>query len=500
MPQEEKQRSYFQNVISVIGGILSVTFFSAFLVLFALEFINKDSNPYLGIITYIVIPFFLFISLTLIPTGVWWERKARAKRGYVRRFPQIDFNNPTHQRWAYTTIGVVIAFLIFTMVGVYRAYEFSESVTFCGKTCHEVMEPEYTAYHNSPHARVACVECHVGHGADSYIRSKIRGTYQVYSVIAKKYPRPVETPIANLRPAQETCERCHWPQQFFGAIEQDKQYFLSDESNSPWKTRMLMHVGGGMPPYGKKEGIHWHMNINNKVKYIATDKDRQTIPWVSTIGPDGKEEIFVDTSSGYSADNPPQGELRIMDCIDCHNRPSHIFKSPVEAVDEALSYGAIDSSLPYIKKESIKVLLGKYTSHEEAATKISDHLHKFYTKKYPELAASKAAEIEHSIQSVLRIYKNNFFPAMNVSWKEYPDNIGHLNFPGCFRCHDNKHETAEGKVLTNDCNLCHTIIAQGPPSNMTTAITGLEFQHPDLDVGEAWKEMNCFECHTGGAD
>ena len=432
----------------------------------------------------------------MIPVGALRERAKRQKRGYVRRFPSIDFNNPTHQKVAFATIGVTTLFLLFTMFGTYRAYEFTESVTFCGRLCHQVMEPEFTAYHHSPHARVACVQCHIGSGADWFVRSKLSGSYQVYSVIAKKYSKPIETPVKNLRPAQETCEQCHWPRQFFGAVEQDHQYFLSDEDNTAWKTRMLMFVGGGTPPYGKKEGIHWHMNIDNQVYYVASDQKRQEIPWVKRIRSDGVEEVYVDENSGFAPDRPPQGELRRMDCMDCHNRPSHNFKSPSEAVNEAMAYGAIDRALPYMKREAVKALVGNYSSHEAASVGIRSHLEGFYRNTYPDIAETKKKELGQTIEAVQEIYKTNFFPKMKVSWKEYPDNIGHLIFPGCFRCHDGRHKTSDGKVISNSCYSCHNIVTQGPPAAMEADVNGLEFKHPE-DIGEAWKETACFDCHTG---
>lgn len=497
----DKHENYFQNWLSVIGGILSIFFFSILLFLFILDFWQEHGNPYLGAITYLIAPGFLIGSLLLIIVGAWRERGKRLKRGYIRRFPHIDFNNPVHQKRAFVIIGVTTLFILFTMFGTYRAYEFTESVTFCGRLCHQVMHPEYTAYHNSPHARVACAACHIGHGADWFVRSKLSGTYQIYSVLAKKYSRPIETPIKNLRPAQETCEQCHWPQQFFGAVEQDRFYYLSDEKNTEWRTQLLMLVGGGTPPYGKKEGIHWHMNINNEVEYVATDEERQVIPWVRKIASDGTEEIFVEEGSGYSAENLPKGELRKMDCMDCHNRPSHIFKSPLEALNEAFAYGALDRSLPYLKREATKALLGSYSSQAEAAQKIEKSLLDFYGTKYPELASSDA--LKKSITAVIEIYRVNFFPAMKVSWKEYPDNIGHFIFSGCFRCHDGKHRSAQGTIIKNDCQSCHKIISQGNPSDpltMENSANGLEFKHPDPEIGDAWKEMACTDCHTGGLD
>ena len=499
--QPPRKHTLFHNWTSVLGGIGAAISFAIILFLFILDFTHQEGNPYLGILTYFFFPGILVFNLFLVLFGAWLERKRRLKRGYVRKFPQIDFNNPAHRQIGYLVVIIATLFLLFSAVGSYRAYEFTESVTFCGKTCHQVMKPEYTAYHNSPHANVACAKCHIGPGADWFVRSKLSGSYQIYSSIFKKYHRPIKTPVKNLRPAQETCEQCHWPQKFFGAVEQDKKYFLPDEKNSEWNTRMLMHVGGGAPPYGKREGIHWHMSIKNKVYYVATDEKRQVIPWVKIIGPDGKEEVYVSEGEDYSKDKLPVGEFRKMDCIDCHNRPSHIYKSPAKALNEALAYGVIDKSLPYIKREATKALIGKYETEAEAEIKIKKYLEDFYASKYPDW--SKTNQLSQSIDSVIKIYKNNFFPEMKVNWREYPDNIGHFVFNGCFRCHDGKHKSNEGKVITNNCNSCHTIISQGNPADSTTmeeSVKGLEFKHPGSDVGDTWKEMSCVDCHTGGSD
>jgi hypothetical protein len=232
------------------------------------------------------------------------------------------------------------------------------------------------------------------------------------------------------------------------------------------------------------------------VYYVAEDEKRQVIPWVKKIGPDGKEEIFVAENSKYAADRPPQNEMRRMDCMDCHNRPSHVFKSPSEAVNEAMAFGAVDRSLSYAKREAVKALLTDYPSQEAAAAGIRKHLEDFYRKKYPNVWSEKRNELDQTIEAVAGIYRTNFFPNMKVAWKNYPDNIGHFIFPGCFRCHDGQHKSAEGKVLSNDCRACHNIIAQGAPGAMESAAEGLEFKHPE-DIGDAWKEMACFDCHTG---
>jgi NapC/NirT cytochrome c family, N-terminal region len=496
---EDRQPDYFNNWISIAGKIFSIICFVIITCLFLLDFFLPQKNPYLGILAYMLVPGFLILSLLLIPGGALIERARSRKSGYIPKFPVIDFNNPLHQKWAYTTWAVVTVFLLFSAIGIYKAYDFTESNTFCGRVCHTVMEPEYTAYHESSHARVKCAQCHIGEGAVWFVRSKLSGVYQVYSVLAKAYPRPIATPVHSLRPAPETCEQCHWPQKFFGSVEQNHAYFLPDKLNTEWRTRMLIFVGGGSgaSSQGTKEGIHSHMIGDHKVQYIATDKKRQVIPWIRMVGADGKEEIFVDKESGYTAENPPKGEKRVMDCMDCHNRPSHAFEAPSKAVNKAMARGAIDPSLPYIKKQSVEALVGKYTSHKDAETRIRKAIERFYQENHPEILVSKQEAVEKSIQGIVRIYKTNFFPTMNVSWKVYPDNIGHVISPGCFRCHSGRHQTKEGKTVSNDCKACHAIIAQGPPGKMESGAAGLEFKHPDQDVGDAWKEMQCNECHTG---
>lgn len=492
MPQRDE--NYFHNWTSVIGAFFSILFGAVIFFLFIADSVFHHDNPYFQAVTYLILPGFLILSLILIPSGAWRERKRRQKGEAAKRFPAIDLNNPLHQRWLATGSAVFILFVLFSAWGAYRAYEFTESVVFCGTLCHQVMEPEYTAYQDSPHARVACVKCHIGPGADWYVRSKFSGMYQIYSALADKYSRPIETPVKNLRPAQETCEQCHWPQQFYGAVEQNHQYFLPDEQNSEWQTRMLIFVGGAAPPYGKGEGIHWHMNIKNKIYYIATDEDRLEIPWVKVVGPNGEESIY--TSEGVDAAQPPEGEVRRMDCIDCHNRPSHVYKSPVRAVNEAIAGNRIDRTLPYVKREAVNVLTSDYATSEEAAESIRQKLLAFYEENYPEIYQNQRTLLDQSIATVVEIYNRNFFPEMKVSWEVYPDHIGHFEAPGCFRCHDGLHKTEQGKVITNNCNACHHIISQGAPGLIESSVDGLEFKHPE-DIDELWKETSCFDCHTG---
>lgn len=473
--------SLIQNWISIIGIILAASSFFAVVCLIALDFYRGFGNPYMGILTYLVAPAFLVSGLMLIALGAWRERRARRKLapGQVPRYLRIDLNVPRHRR-AFITVGVVTTlFLLVTSVGSYRTYHFTESVQFCGQTCHAVMKPEFTAYQNSPHARVSCTQCHIGPGATWFVRSKLSGTYQVYATLANKYPRPIPTPIENLRPAQETCEQCHWPQKFFGNAERVNHHFMADEQNSPWTIRLLMKIGGGDPGFGPVGGIHWHMNIAHKVEYIATDEARQKIPWVRVTDRDGKVTVYESTEEPLTPEQVAAATPRRMDCIDCHNRPSHNFQPPARAVNVAMATGRISTNIPYIKKLAVEALTAEYATTEEAMQKIAE--------KVP---AEAVAEVQ-------KIYRQNFFPEMKVNWRVYPNNIGHTIFPGCYRCHDGKHKSADGRLISHDCNACHTILAQGRGEQLQQiSAAGFEFQHP-TDIGDMWREINCAECHTG---
>jgi nitrate/TMAO reductase-like tetraheme cytochrome c subunit len=493
--EPRKRPSLIENWISLVGIILSASSFFAVVCLIAIDFYREFTNPYMGILTYLVAPSFLVMGLVLIAAGALVERRRRRRLapGEVPRHPRIDFNVP-RQRNTFIAVSVVtFVFLLMTALGSYRTYHFTESVQFCGQTCHTVMKPEFTAYQNSPHARVTCVQCHIGPGADWFVRSKLSGSYQVYATLFDKYPRPIPTPVKNLRPAQETCEQCHWPQKFYGAVEKIRTHFMYDETNTAFTIRMLLKVGGGDPTHGPVGGIHWHMNVANKVEYIAKDEARQIIPWVRVTDREGHVTIYETKADKLSTEQVSTGAMRRMDCIDCHNRPTHIFQSPDEAVDVSMSLGRIDPAVPSIKKNAVTVLVQDYPTHDAAMTKIAEKLHADYTE------FSDQAKIQGAIGEVQKIYRANFFPEMKSSWKVYPDNIGHFKWTGCFRCHDGEHASADGKAISADCNSCHTIIAQGASTDLkTVSAQGLEFHHPAEELGDAWKGMKCNECHTGG--
>jgi nitrate/TMAO reductase-like tetraheme cytochrome c subunit len=492
MKRSTTHRPLHHNLISFTGIVMAGIGFIAGSALLTIDAMSHFDNPYTGIFTYMVIPAILTGGLLLTLIGILREHRRRLRSsGEPNRLPIINLNDRKQFTRLIVVVIVTLCFIAISVVGSYRAYHFTESVEFCGKTCHSVMKPEYTAFQNSPHANAGCSGCHIGPGADFYAKSKLNGLYQVYSTIFNKYNRPIPAPVHNLRPAQETCYTCHWPEKFFGAVEFKRTYFRADEENTPWTIQMLMKVGGGDSTHGRAEGIHWHMASENRIEYIATDDKRLEIPWVRVTDREGTQTVYQTRDKGkqLTPEAIASAEIRTMDCIDCHNRPTHQFHSPERALNEALTAGLIDPSLPEIKLNGIEVLTADYATEEEALSAIQAQLAEAYPDGGP--------GVQQAITSVQRIYSQNMFPEMKVNWEEYPDHIGHMITPGCFRCHNGDHENAQGQVISRDCDSCHSIIAQGPGQVINTVNTGgLEFIHPE-DIDEEWKESRCDDCHTG---
>jgi hypothetical protein len=488
--------SLFRNYISFAGAAIAAAGLVSIALMILLELTGSEShNPYLGIFTYIIFPSVMGFGLLLIPLGMLWERRRRRKLSpaEIAAFPVLDLNNPRRRRNFITFLLVMFVFLFMSAFGSYRAFEHTESVAFCGQTCHTVMKPEFVAYQASPHARVRCVECHVGPGADWYVRSKISGAYQLYSVAFNKYPRPIKTPVHNLRPAPETCEQCHWPEKFFGTQLKLFNRYAYDERNTLRQTRMLINVGGGSPSAGTAAGIHWHMNIANEITYVSADAQRQVIPWVRMKDRQGNvTEFYAQEGKQLTPAEIERAPKRRMDCVDCHNRPSHIYVPPDAAIDTALAAGKLDASLPFLKRETVAALSQPYTTTDEALNAISASLDNFYRTNYPDVHARQGAAVNMAVGETQRIYQTYFFPEMKTDWRTHPNNIGHFYSSGCFRCHDGQHTSNTGRVIRNDCNICHTVLDQTDKGAVSTAGDG-SFRHP-VALGYL-SQLNCATCH-----
>jgi hypothetical protein len=494
-PPETRPPSLMRNYISFVGISVVAASLACVTLLFLMEIASHGDNPYLGILTYIIFPSILMFGLAVVVAGMLLERRRRRRVSpeEVAAYPKLDLNDPHMRRRFLVFLVLTFFFIAVSAFGSYRAFEYTESVAFCGQTCHTVMKPEYTAYLAGSHARVRCVDCHVGEGADWYVRSKLSGAYQLYSVTFNKYSRPIQTPVHNLRPAPETCEQCHWPEKFFGAQMKVFNRYGNDENNTLRQTRMLINVGGGSPRTGKVEGIHWHMNIANEITYIATDEKRQNIPWVRMKDQEGNVTEFYDRRVALSNDQIESSAKRKMDCVDCHNRPAHVYLPPDDAVDQALAAGKMDVSLPYLRRQAVKALNGTYETTDQALSTIESELSEFYRSNYTGVFQTKHESIRGAIAAVQGIYQTYMFPEMKTDWSTHPNNIGHKNFSGCFRCHDGEHFSKAGKMISNDCNICHTTIydSAAPPS--ANARLGA-YIHP-VDLGSL-ADRKCETCHS----
>jgi hypothetical protein len=484
------------NWISIIGAIIAINCIILIIILFVQSLFATQTNPYNGMFTYVILPAIMIIGLILIPVGMFIKRRRKIREGEPK-WPVLDMNSSKQRQRLLIFSVFVFLFLIVSAVGSYEAFTFTESVPFCGKLCHTVMEPEYVTYLHSPHARVACVECHVGEGADWYVKSKLSGLYQVYSVIFHKYSQPIETPIKNLRPARETCERCHWPEKFYSPKLDNLRTYLTDSLNTEWNISMVMKISPNYNTMGLTGGIHWHINKDMRIEYIASTKNRESIPWVKyTNLKTGDVQIFQDTENLLTQKAIDTLEHRTMDCMDCHNRPSHSYKSAPVFVDEGIMKGDIPKELPYIKKVAMNVLKGPFTDKDSSYRYIRDSIYNFYRIQFPGIYAGKKGLIDKAIEGIEKEFSLNVFPYMRVTSDKYLNHIGHLESDGCFRCHSDRHVSKQGKVISKDCNWCHTFTAQGPSSAMQygTIQEPMNFIHP-VDVKDNWKTYFCTECH-----
>jgi nitrate/TMAO reductase-like tetraheme cytochrome c subunit len=453
------------NPISLAGGAITSASGVTMLAYWLVEIFGRSNdNPYLGIIFFLILPALFILGLALIPVGVYMRRRALQKAGHIpAAFPKVDFNDKIFRHGVDIVLLATIANLLIVAVASYRGAAYMDSPQFCGQSCH-VMHPEYTAYKISAHSHVDCVACHIGAGAESYVKAKVNGTKQLIEVsmhpmagIAPRfipdYPTPIPSPVMNLRPAREICEGCHTPAKFIGEKLLVKSNFADDEQNSQTQTVVVLHLGG-RESFSNLTGIHGvHLG---HIEYIATDPTRTSIPWVQKRNGDGSTtEFMASTANGVQ----PKGERRVMDCIDCHNRASHTFVTAEEAINRAMAEGVISPSLPWVHKKGLELLKGNYSSQDDARAKIPAQLVAFYRASNPSVLSTKGALVKSAGEGLVTLYTQNVFPDMKVTWGTHPNHIGHMSYPGCFRCHDGDHASKDGKSITQDCAACHNLLA-----------------------------------------
>jgi hypothetical protein len=451
------------NWVTLAGAALTTS--SAFVLIWFwfMEFTSRAQqvNPYLGILLFIILPSFFLVGLAMIPLGIYRvQRKARLAGEAPLPLKAVDFKQPG-VRHLLTVVGI-LTFINVSILGTagMKGVEYMDSNQFCGLTCHTVMSPEYTAFLDSPHSRVGCAQCHIGHGAPALVRAKISGARQLFAVAFGTYSRPIPSPVEHLRPARETCEQCHWPQKFTDNKLIIRTKYAEDEANTASTSVLLLKIGGHTA--NGTTGIHGrHLDAMERISYLTTDARRQEIPKVTYRDDQGQLVDYVsDDFKKLSKEKLDKAVTRQMDCVDCHNRPTHTFQLPDRALDKALASGRMSTELPFLKKKALELLKVDYPDQKTAAAKIPVDLAEYYRTTYPEIYKQKRGQVDTAGEVVKSIYLHNVFPEMKLTWGTHPNNIGHEDSVGCFRCHDGAHTSADGRTIKADCDTCHILLAQ----------------------------------------
>lgn len=433
--------------------VIATTMAILFIVLLLLEIVGLLENPYIGLVLFVTLPVIFIIGLLLVPIGGWIITRRGRLHPDATAWPVIDLRVPHQRHVAMAVLVLTFVNVIIVSIAAYGGVHYMDSSKFCGTVCHTTMEPEYVAYQQWPHARVECAQCHIGPGVGAFAQAKLSGTRQLYKVLTNTVPKPVPAPAHLIRPARDTCERCHWSEDMHGDVTRVIHEYSNDEKNTESTTTLRLHVGGGSARLGVGTGIHWHMNLDNKVEFIAR-KDAQgqeTVPYVRLTDDKGRVHEFY--AEGVRPPQVANLPVQRMDCMDCHNRPAHtFFSTPQRAIDTAMASGRLPRDLPFVRREAVAAVSAQYPDKATALQAIAKRLDGFYRTR-PE---TDPRLVQRAVAATQDMWQTNVFPAMHVTWGTYPNNIGHVDTPGCFRCHDDSHKAADGMVIRQDCELCHT--------------------------------------------
>jgi len=444
-----------RHPLAMVGIALTTASAIVFIALVIAMLLGMFHNPYAGLLVFIAVPAVFVMGLLLIPIGMAKQRRLLARSPDAGDWPVVDFRQSRTRRVALSIATLTAINLVIVLIAGYGTLHWMESPQFCGQVCHEPMHPQYTAWQNAPHSKVACVQCHIGEGGAAFIHYKTAGLRQLIHVVTNNYPRPIPG-VADMRPALETCGNCHWPDRTVGQALRVSRTYADDEANTETVAAMTMHVGGPASENGR--GIHWHANPNLKVEFVATDPDRQTIPWVKVTRPDGSVQEYA--AEGATPEQLKAGEHRTMDCLDCHNVVAHrIAPTAEEAVDRAMASGDLPRTLPFVRREGVRLVQAKYSTTDAAVAAIDQELRGFYKTQSGQI---DSAALGRSVAALQHVYQRNVFPMMNVTFGSYPDNIGHMTSQGCFRCHDGGHTAKDGSSITADCESCHKMLETVP--------------------------------------
>ncbi len=446
-------RDMWQTPLGVFGIFLTTISVCLMIIGFFIDLFNIINNPFVGVLTYMILPFCMIAGLALIPLAVYLRNRKLKNEPVIEKSP-LNLKDRKDRRFVTVFVMLTVINVAVLIIAGYEGYRFTDSNYFCALLCHKVMEPEHSSYQRSPHSRISCVECHIGRGEEWFVQAKLSGIPMVFSTLMNKYSKPIPTPVTDLRPAQETCEKCHWPDKFHGKAVKEFYHFTNDNQENPEVQEILLHIGGRNPNSGEFEGIHWHVSQDVKIRYLAADRKLTRIASVRVERSDGSKEEFK--REGFSHEEDYELQWRIMDCLDCHNRPTHVFQMPKDIVDFGLLSRKLNPEVPGIYEDSLIALQRKYDSRTEAAKRIPDHFFALQGLRGETQKFKK--DIKVAAGYLVEAYLNNIWPEMNIWWGTYKGHLGHQYAEegyGCFRCHDDKHRSKNGQTISKDCGLCH---------------------------------------------
>jgi hypothetical protein len=440
-----------RHPLAIAGALLATISGVAFAALLIGMLTGLFDNPYAGLVIYVAVPAAFVLGLLMIPAGMWLQRRRlRANPDADLDWPVFDFRLSGTRRFALVVIALTAINLVIVLVAGYGGIHHMESPVFCGQTCHVPMTPQFTAWQSGEHAKIACVSCHVGEGARGFAHAKLAGTRQLAHVVTGNFPRPIP-PGAHqfVGGFSLTCARCHQPGRTAGDVIRVKREYAEDEANTETMTVLLMHVGRANP---SGRSIHWHADPATNIEFAATDNSRQTVNYVKVTDAKGQTKEYFSPEAGGKT--PGADSLRRMDCVDCHNTVGHPIAADAEhAVNAALEAGDIGRTLPFARREGVRLLKASYAGEDAARQQIDTELRKFYSS---EGRTADAPALGRAVAALQRAYSGNNFAAMKVTFGTYPNNIGHMTSPGCFRCHDGSKIAKDGTTINGDCEYCHT--------------------------------------------
>ncbi len=493
-PAPEKPKStfsYFRNWLSLAGLIVVAGSLFAFLLLIVFDLTTGGSNPYVGILTYLVAPLFFALGNALIFLGWIWGWKRRKREAATFSF---DLSKLRDRRIFMLFVGGALAFMLVSAVGSYQTYHYTSSNQFCGVVCHSVMEPQFEAYPLDAHAKLSCVDCHVGEGAKGAFKAKWHGLYKVYSLAFDKFPQPLRADPHYLPSVEESCLKCHENDESLSDVAKTFHHYLSDKENTPFSVALRLKLGPDETAAAKTRGIHWHARPDTKINFKTATSDPNVVAWIQVENPDGSstEYHYKPDPEADEEDLPDLSSVtdtQRMDCLDCHSRPAHAFGKPNDLAERAMRSGALTTELPEIKYVVAQAMTQEAATQEEGLLAVAESMERDLKKVDAEARSA-------AIKAVQSLYSASMFPQMKADWRSYPDHIGHKDTLGCFRCHDDRHVTADGSktLSSSNCNTCHDVISQGEPGAMQFASApDTEFEHPD----GGYLGFTCADCHTG---